>query len=156
MSKRRKNMLVHSLVGLVKNKRTAIWKSKGFGTIAVFLVLCIFFSSVSKSFFTIDNILNILWQISGLIIVSLGMTWIIISGGIDLSVGATMGLCGVTSAMLIKFANFPVLVGLLVSILLGGVVGFLKWSEYYKGKYSTITCYYRHVNCNPWSRLYCV
>ncbi len=88
-----------------------IWKSKGLGTIFVFIILVIFFSIKSDSFLTVNNLLNILWQISTLLIISMGMTWVIISGGIDLSVGAQMGLCGVVSAMAIKNAGFPVYIG---------------------------------------------
>jgi len=56
----------------------------------------------------------------------MGMTWVIISGGIDLSVGASIGFCGVASAMLIKNYNVPIFVGLILSILIGGTIGLLN------------------------------
>ncbi len=117
------------MISSIKNKLSGLFsrasnkENKGIGTIIVFIGLCIFFSVVSDSFLTVPNLLNILLQISTLTIISLGMTWVIISGGIDLSVGAQLGLCGVASAMLIKFYNFPVFSGLIISILLGGIVG---------------------------------
>ncbi len=115
--------MISSTTSKIKVFFTNLIKGKGIGTVVVFIGLFIFFSIVSESFLTVPNLLNILLQISTLTIISLGMTWVIISGGIDLSVGAQMGLCGVVSAMLIKFAGFPVYWGLVVSIILGGIVG---------------------------------
>lgn len=104
----------------------AVLKGKGFGTIIVFVILCIFFSVASDKFLRVDNLLNILLQISTLTIISMGMTWVIISGGIDLSVGASVAFCGVAVAMLIKFHNLPVALGVVISILIGGVIGLLN------------------------------
>lgn len=101
-------------------------KGKGVGTVVVFVVLCIFFSAASDKFLTVDNLLNILLQIATLMIISMGMTWVIISGGIDLSVGASIAFCGVAAAMLIKFCNVPIPLGLLASILIGGGIGLLN------------------------------
>ncbi len=110
---------------IVETKQ-AFWKSKGFGTILVFVGLCVVFSLMSNTFLTVDNLLNILLQVSGLIIISMGMTWVIITGGIDLSVGASMGLCGVVAAMLMKNAGAPVGGAFVVSILIGGAVGLMN------------------------------
>ncbi|WP_066685784.1 ABC transporter permease [Christensenella intestinihominis] len=103
--------------------KEAFWKSKGFGTILVFVGLCVVFSLLSSTFLTVANLLNILLQVSTMIIISMGMTWVIITGGIDLSVGASMGLCGVVAAMLIKYCGVPIELGLVISILIGGTVG---------------------------------
>jgi ribose/xylose/arabinose/galactoside ABC-type transport system permease subunit len=110
----------------VVKKNMMIWKKKGFGTILIFAILFTFFSIASSSFLTLSNILNILLQTSTMIIISMGMTWIVITGGIDLSCGAKMGLCGVVSAMLIKYCGWSVPMGLLVSVLVGGAVGALN------------------------------
>lgn len=106
-----------------KSAGAAILKGKGFGTVVVFIVLCVFFSVASDKFLKVDNLLNILLQISTLTIISMGMTWVIISGGIDLSVGASVAFCGVAVAMLIKFYHLPVAMGVFVSILIGGIIG---------------------------------
>lgn len=100
-----------------------ILKKKGIGTILVLVFLGLFFSLASKNFLTVANILNILLQVSTLIIISMGMTWVIITGGIDLSVGASMGFSGVVVAMLIKNMGMSVYAGLFVSILIGGIIG---------------------------------
>ena len=102
------------------------WRNKGIGTVIVFILLCVCFSLLSEKFLTVSNMLNILLQVATLIIISMGMTWVIITGGIDLSTGASMGLCGIVATMLIKNYNVPVFVGLIVSILIGGFVGVLN------------------------------
>lgn len=104
----------------------SILKKKGVGTILVLVVLCAFFSIASDKFLTVGNLLNILLQVSSLIIISMGMTWIIITGGIDLSVGASMGFCGVATAMLIKYCGMSVWLGFIVCMLLGGFIGLLN------------------------------
>jgi ribose transport system permease protein len=59
-------------------------------------------SFVSDHFLTIDNGLNVLRQISINLCLSIGMTMIILSGGIDLSVGSVLALCGAVAAGLLK------------------------------------------------------
>jgi ribose transport system permease protein len=108
------------------DKLLTLLKSKGMGTVIVFIILCVVFSAVSKKFLTVSNILNIMLQVSVLSIISMGMTWIIIAGCIDLSVGATIGFCGVITAMLIKNAGFSIPLGILVSIVLGCCVGLIN------------------------------
>ena len=73
------------------------WLSKLIGVqgpLIGLVVLCIFFSfSTSGAFFSVRNALNVLDQVTVLGILSLGMTAVIISGGIDLSVGLGPGFC---------------------------------------------------------------
>jgi ribose transport system permease protein len=56
----------------------------------------------------------------------MGMTVLLISGAIDLSVGSTVGLTGVVSALLVRDFNVPVALGILLVILIGGSIGFLN------------------------------
>lgn len=67
--------------------------------ILVFLV--IFFSIIAKGFFTYNNFINLLRQLSMLGIVSTGMAMVLISGGLDLTVGSQMSLVGTVTALLI-------------------------------------------------------
>ena len=67
--------------------------------ILVFLV--IFFSIIAKGFFTYNNFINLLRQLSMLGIVSTGMAMVLISGGLDLTVGSQMSLIGTVTALLI-------------------------------------------------------
>src|ERR1700730_3480711 len=56
----------------------------------------------TRSFLTVDNFLNILRQISVNLCLSIGLTLVIVSGGIDLSVGAALALSGAVAAGLLK------------------------------------------------------
>ena len=94
--------------------------------IAAIVVLMAVVSTLSPAFLTIRNLLNILEQLSIDAILGAGMTFVIISAGIDLSVGAVLALGGVTSAAMLV-AGLPVPVGLLggvgVGLLFGSVNG---------------------------------
>lgn len=105
-------------------ERFAFLGGSGIGTVAVFVVLVAFFSWYSNKFLTVDNLMNILLQVATLTIIAMGMTWVIISGGIDLSTGASVGFCGVATAMLVKNFGLPVGLSTPCSVLLGGCIGF--------------------------------
>ena len=73
----------------------------------VFLIVVVSF--LNPNFFTIDNILNILRQTSVNAIIAVGMTLVILTAGIDLSVGSVLALCGAIAASMIAI-DIPVLV----------------------------------------------
>ena len=95
-----------------------------FGIYLVLVVMIIFLSFMSKTFFTTSNFLNILRQVSINGILAMGMTLILITGGIDLSVGSVLALAGVLGA---TFAHpepaFPLIVPLAVGIGAGILCG---------------------------------
>ncbi len=74
---------------------------KRFSTVIILVILIIVFSVFTDSFFTAKNFINILRQIAVLGILSAGMTFVIISGGMDLTVGSLLGLTGVICAKLL-------------------------------------------------------
>lgn len=86
-------------------------------------VLFIFFSIVSPNFLTISNISGILLatMINGLL--ACGATYIIITGGIDLSIGTNMTLTSVLTGMLIVQAGVPLVIGIIMGILIGMTIG---------------------------------
>lgn len=88
----------------------------------VLIVLIIALSVASEYFFTWTNFRNILDQCSVYLILSLGMTFVIASGGIDLSVGSVAGMSGVIMAVLMK-AGLPVLPAVVLGILSGIISG---------------------------------
>jgi ribose transport system permease protein len=95
--------------------------------IYVFLVaLVLLFTLLSRAFLTFDNFIVILRQISVIGICAFGETLVVISGGIDLSVGATVALSGVIAAVLAKFLGVPVPVAFLAGIAAGGICGVLN------------------------------
>ena len=94
--------------------------------IVAFLVLCVFlsvFPKTSGSFFTRQNIFNVLRQISTNLFLACGMTMVIILGGIDLSVGSIIALSGCISAGCVARYNLPLPIALLMGLLVGLLVG---------------------------------
>ncbi len=84
---------------------------------------------LSPHFLTTTNLLNILQQISIVSVVAVGMTFVILSGGIDLSVGSIVAFTGLIMAILMKEVGWPVWptmgIGLLAGCFLGMVNGLL-------------------------------
>lgn len=74
-------------------------------SIVALLVLIGIVSAINPDFFTIDNILNILRQTSVNAIIAVGMTFVILIAGIDLSVGSVLALTGAIAASLVA-VNF--------------------------------------------------
>jgi ribose transport system permease protein len=95
------------------------------GTVAGLLIMVIVFSSMSPVFMTERNLINILQQSSINACIAIGMTLVIISGGIDLSVGPAAALAAVISASLLM-AGFPVPVVLLSALAVGVACGFVN------------------------------
>jgi ribose transport system permease protein len=86
------------------------------------LVLCAVISFLSPFFFTWQNIFNVLRQFSVIAILAVGQSLIIITGGIDLSVGALLGLMGVMAALLAGM-GLPASLVFLFTIMFGCLAG---------------------------------
>ncbi len=84
------------------------------------ILLIIILSVTTKTFLTIDNLINILYQITINGIIAIGMTYIFIIGEIDLSVGSNLAL---VSAFIIIFLKYGIFIGILAGILIGIIVG---------------------------------
>lgn len=87
----------------------------------VFFALFVFFSVQADAFMTSENLVNVARQIAPTVVVAMGMTFVITTGAIDLSVGSIVGLTAASLALLAKTGN-P-LMALLLTLLIGGVVG---------------------------------
>ena len=98
-----------------------------YNTVVIFVVMIIVSSLVSEVFFTATNLSNLFRQVSGLGILSLGMLLVILTGGIDLSVGSLVAMTSVVCAHFILNLPFPLAIGctLLAGILAGAVSGYL-------------------------------
>ncbi|WP_307285125.1 ABC transporter permease [Labrys wisconsinensis] len=86
------------------------------------LVLGIVVSLISAKFATPGNLLNVFQNACFIGLMALGMTPVIISGGIDISVGSILGLCGVTYGMVLN-ADMPLGVGIAATLALGALCG---------------------------------
>lgn len=89
------------------------------------VVLCIIVGLLSSSFFTVSNWLNILVQSSIIGVIAVGMTFVIITGGIDLSVGSILAFSSIVGGLLLEAGN-PVLVSVLASLVIGTAAGFVN------------------------------
>ena len=97
------------------------------GTLIGLLIIIITFSFLSPVFFTIPNLLNILQQSSINALIALGMTLVIISGGIDLSVGPAAALSAVLGATMMV-AGVPVPLAILATLGIGAICGVFSGS----------------------------
>ncbi|MDR1390603.1 MAG: ABC transporter permease [Treponema sp.] len=86
-----------------------------YNTVLIFVLLIIISSIISNSFLTFKNISNLLRQNSGIAIVSMGMLLVILTGGIDLSVGSVVALGCVLAGYFLQ--TFPLAVALLFTML---------------------------------------
>lgn len=91
-----------------------------YGAAAALVVVCAFGTLRYETFLTPENLLNVARQNSMLGLVALGTTFVIVSGGIDLSVGSVVALGGIAAAALSRFGG-PV--ALLAALAVGGVAG---------------------------------
>ena len=91
----------------------------------VVIVLFIFFSITATNFFTLRSILSLALQTSTVTLMGIGVTFAIITGGIDLSIGSVVALTG-TVAVMVALAGVPIWLSLIVGILTGAFCGVLN------------------------------
>ncbi|MGX9143309.1 ABC transporter permease [Mesorhizobium sp. 128a] len=94
----------------------------GLTLLALLVLLWVILSLSTSSFASANNISNLLRQGSMIAILAVGQTFVIITGGIDLSVGAVVGFATVIAAMLIN-AGVPVFLAILLTLLVGVAIG---------------------------------
>lgn len=93
---------------------------------AALLLLVIFFSLSSPNFLRPQNIEGILLSTAVNGILAVGVTFVIITGGIDLSIGTVMTLAAVITAKLVTDFGLPIYIGVLGGLLTGGLAGFIN------------------------------
>jgi len=101
----------------------AIQRVLAFGAL---ILLFVVFSLASPNFLQFDNVVGILLSTAVNGVLALGVTFVIITGGIDLSVGTLMTLSAVMTGVFITFWGFPVPVGIVGGILTGTVMGLVN------------------------------
>lgn len=123
-----------------KNKTTEAnktWLSKEWlveqKSLIALIFLIVVVSFLNPNFFTVDNILNILRQTSVNAIIAVGMTLVILTAGIDLSVGSVLALCGAFAASLVAM-EVPVLIAVPTALLAGATLGAISGIIIAKGK----------------------
>ena len=101
------------------NKNKLVQQLATFGSL---IILIIFFSITSSTFLSIDNFLSIALQTAVIGIVALGSTFVIITSGIDLSVGAIVAFSGVMMGFAMQ-AGMPTFISILIGLLSGVALG---------------------------------
>jgi len=114
-----------------KSRLSWLWAE--YSVFIAFIILFIGSSVLNPRFLDINNQLNILMQVSIIGIIAMGMTVVMLSGGIDLSVGSVLALAGVISVLALN-ASGSVLVGVLTALLVGSFAGFLNGLMVAKGR----------------------
>ncbi|MBS1653585.1 MAG: ribose ABC transporter permease, partial [Bacteroidetes bacterium] len=109
---------------------------KRFQSLIALVILCILLSVMTDKFFTADNGINVLRQIAVNTCIATGMTLVVLTSGIDLSVGSVLALCGAVTAGFLKngieipsanlFIGFTLLGALLAGIVLGTLLGWFN------------------------------
>ena len=102
-------------------RRAKKYRETGLGLIL--LLMGAFLTIFSPNFLTPDNLFNVLKQTTLVAIIAIGQTYVIISGGIDLSVGYSMTLCSMILAYGLK-AGIPLIIMMILSVLCSVLVGF--------------------------------
>lgn len=92
------------------------------GTLAGLAGLCVLLTILTPHFLTVSNLLNVLEQTSINAIVAVGMTFVIVSGGIDLSVGSIVALAGVVLASALQ-QGWPVAAAVPLALVVGSACG---------------------------------
>ena len=96
-----------------------------FVTLGAVIALFIFFSIIAPNFFTIRSFLSLLLQTSAITIMGIGVTFCIITGGIDLSIGSVVALSG-TIAVMAAIAGVPTWLSMVIGLMVGLFSGFLN------------------------------
>lgn len=91
--------------------------------LVVLVLLCVILSILSPHFLTFRNLMNIVLQSAPLGIVAIGMTYVIITGGIDLSVGSVLAFSSAVGASLMS-ADFPIVPSILIMLCVSTGFGF--------------------------------
>lgn len=103
------------------------------GPLLALIVLIIFVSILSPSFLSLTNLMNLMRQVSINALIAFGMTFVIITGGIDLSVGSTLALSSAIMAGMIVNGIDP-LIAMTVSLIAGFILGAVNGLLITKGK----------------------
>jgi ribose transport system permease protein len=113
--------------------RRLVAPGRRLGTLAGLLGLCVLLWILTPHFLTVSNLLNVLEQTAINAIIAVGMTFVIISGGIDLSVGSLLALAGVVLASRLH-AGSPIVVAIGAAMAVGFLFGALNGIAITRGR----------------------
>jgi ribose/xylose/arabinose/galactoside ABC-type transport system permease subunit len=107
------------------DRLSALISKPGAGAVVLLVVICVVMPLTQPSFLTFDNWGNIINQMVYVLLLAIGMTVVLISGGIDLSVGSILAISAAVMADTINQGR-PFILALLLALLAGGVFGLVN------------------------------
>jgi ribose transport system permease protein len=111
---------IRELAGWIRRSAAGV---RFLGVLVLLIALFVFFSVTQEGFFTSANLDNLLTSVSILFVVSIGMTFVMLSGGIDLSMGSLLALCGIVLGKLYVDAGLPVGLAVALTLMAGAALG---------------------------------
>jgi ribose transport system permease protein len=121
----------HARPGAFALLRAALWRPAARQKLLAFaslIVLLAFFSFASPSFLQVDNLVSILQATAVNGVLAVASTFVIVTGGIDLSVGTLMTFCAVMTGVVLTSWHLPLPVGIAAAIATGAFSGFVSGS----------------------------
>jgi ribose transport system permease protein len=109
--------------GVGRRLRSSLQQFLAFGGL---IVIFAFFAIASPNFLTFGNFTSMLFSTVVIGLLAVGTTFVIITAGIDLSIGTGMSLCAVMAGTFIVNWHIPVLIGVILAILFGGLIGLVN------------------------------
>lgn len=100
-----------------------IISSKEMGIFIPWLLICIVTGVVNHAFFSMNNVINLLRSISITLLGAIGVTFVLISGQMEMSIGSTMGLASLITGMCMDRYQLPVVVSILAGLLVAALIG---------------------------------
>ena len=110
----------------MKKNKNAVLILLNYGIVVALLLMIAIFSFASKNFFRTSTMFTILKQVSITGIVCIGQTMVMLTGGIDLSVGSVAGVSAVTAAIFLKSYNLPIPVTCILVLILALIYGLIS------------------------------
>ncbi|MEZ5077514.1 MAG: ABC transporter permease [Solirubrobacterales bacterium] len=108
---------------LASNSLRSLTDASFLGVLLILVVMFLYFSFTQSSFLTSGNLTSLLTGVSILFVVSIGMTFAMLSGGIDLSVGSILALSGILLGKLATDVGLPIGLAILLTLLGGALLG---------------------------------
>lgn len=108
-------------------------ENQNLGTILALIILIVFVSVLNPAFLQVNNLLNLMRQLIINGFIALGMTFVILTGGIDLSVGSTLALTSAIFAGLLQ-GGMPTILAILIALGIGLILGLINGILITKGK----------------------
>ncbi|KAE9529130.1 ABC transporter permease [Testudinibacter aquarius] len=110
---------------MIKNNRLTQYLRQLGGIFLALIILCVFFSLANNRFMSVANFMNILQQVSVVAIAAFGMTWVILLGEIDLSIGSIIAVSGMVAAQVLTL-DYGLFTALFVTLCAGAMMGFIN------------------------------